>query len=96
MILDRGACEWLALEITTDPVTTPTQWEATFDDEVTWVAASDIGGNSAWLIAGPDYAGTSTPDFTTANSTTTTVKVRLIDDPETVIRHAAKVTTKNL
>ena len=95
MTIDPHACEWLKLNIVTEPATGPTDWEASFDSEVTWVTAQNIDGNSAWLIAGPDYAGASTPAFTTAKKITR-VKVRLIDDPETVIRYATKIDTKEL
>ncbi len=95
MTIDSHACEWLKLNIVTEPATGPTDWEATFDQEGTWITAQDIDGNSAWLIAGPDYAGASTPDFTT-NLASTRVKVRLVDNPETVIRVATRIETKEL
>lgn len=95
MTLDSHACEWLKLNIVTEPETEPTDWAASFDSEATWVTAHDVDGNSGWLIAGPDYDGASLPDFTTTKATTR-VKVRLIDDPETVIRYATRIQTKEL
>lgn len=95
MILDSAACEWMKLAIATEPATTPTDWEASFDGGLTWVSASNVDGNSAWLIAGPDYDGAATPDFATETASTR-VKLRLIDDPETVIRSASRISTKNL
>jgi hypothetical protein len=47
------------------------------------------------LVAGPEYDGPSTPDFTTS-ADSTRVKIRLIDNPETVIRGTTRISTKNL
>lgn len=95
MNIDKAACEWMKKAITTTPATQPTDWEASIDGGTTWVTASDIDGNSAWLVAGPEYTGPSTPDFTTS-ADSTRVKIRLIDNPETVIRGTTRISTKNL
>ena len=95
MIIDAAACEWMKLSITTEPATTPTDWEASIDEGTTWVSAQDVGGLSGWLVAGPDYAGVSTPDFTTALGVVK-VKVRLIDLPETIIAVAPRIDTQVL
>lgn len=94
MILDRAACEWFKLAITTEPVTGPTDWEASIDGGETWVSAHDVEDNSGWLVAGPDYDGAASPDFTLTSSVH--VKVRLSDNPETVIRTAPNITVRNL
>lgn len=95
MKIDSAACEYYKLAIDTTPATAPTDWEASIDDGTTYVAATEVDDKSAWLVAGPDYEGGSTPDFVTANSSES-VKVRLIDNPETVIRPAPRITTTGL
>lgn len=88
MKLDPAGCEWYKLEITTDPATIPTDWEASIDGGTTYETAVDVGGDPAWLTAGPDYVPGPTPTFVVTASRTH-VKVRLIDNPETVIRSSA-------
>lgn len=85
----------MKLAIVTEPSVEADAWEASIDDGETWVTASDVEDTSAWLVAGPDYGGGETPAFTTAK-VSTHVKIRLIDAPETVIRTAPRITTKNL
>lgn len=95
MILDLAACEWMKLVIVTEPATTSTAWEASIDDGTAWTPAQAVDDASGWLVAGPNYDGDSVPEFTIPSGTTR-VKVRLIDDPETVIRYAERITCKNL
>lgn len=95
MIIDNKACEWMKLTIVTEPATVATDWEASIDDGLTYVTAQNVDSASAWLVAGPDYAGAEFPDFTTVTASTH-VKVRLIEAPETVIRSAPRITTKDL
>lgn len=97
MILDQAACEWMKLALVTEPVTVPTDWEASIDGGTTWVTATAIDASSAWLTAGPNYAGPEAPDFTiTTTPSTTRVKVRLVEAPETVIRSATRISVKDL
>jgi hypothetical protein len=95
MILDLAACEWFKLSIVTEPATTPTDWEASVDDGVTWEQAQAVDAVSGWLIAGPAYTGGASPDFTVAAGDTR-VKVRLVAAPETVIHTGGWVTAADL
>lgn len=85
MRLDRHGREYYKPGVTTDPAVDPTDWEASFDGGETWVAAIDDGGQAAWLVAGPDAAaGTAVAVITRS----VTPKVRLLDNPEIVVRDA--------
>lgn len=104
MILDSAACEWYGLKIDTVPDAPSTDWEASFDEGATYLPATPIAGVidgqtveglAGWLIAGPNYDGDSEPDFATAVAYTP-VKVRLIDNPETVIHDAPRIETCGL
>lgn len=92
MDLSRHGREDYTLEITTDPVTAPTDWEASFDGGRTWhTAVEDDDGFSAWLVAGrqaPDTVGDPGVELGTDSEPV----VRLIDDPEVIIRDAPFIT----
>jgi hypothetical protein len=85
MILHRNGREYYALDITTTPSTVPTDWQASFDGGSTWVAALNVSGHPAWLLAGASAdIGTSVAVL----SGRVRPQVRLIAAPEIVVRDA--------
>jgi hypothetical protein len=70
--LDRHGREYYKPGVTTDPAVDPTDWEASFDGGETWVAAIDDGGQAAVAVI----------------TRSVTPKVRLLDNPEIVVRDA--------
>lgn len=88
MKLDPQAREFYRLKITTDPVSLPEAWEASFNEGLNYYPAANLSGWSVWLLAGPDVAlGAAVAVITHA----ITPKVRLIANPEVVVRGAPKV-----
>lgn len=85
MILSTFGREYYALTITTTPVTQPTDWEASFDGGTTWVGASNVNGNSAWLVRGTSAAAGSA---VAVISRSVSPLVRLTTNPELVVRGA--------
>lgn len=81
--------EYYKLTIATDPATSTTDWEASFDSGETWTAATDVDGASAWLVAGHDAES---PDPSAiVLPTSARPLVRLIDNPEVVVRRASSI-----
>lgn len=87
MNLDRLAREYYRVAVTTDPVSTSTDWAATFDGGATWVDAVDVDGDSAWLVAGPD----ADPDDAVVITASMTPRLRMVDNPEIVVRRAPSI-----
>lgn len=87
MILSPQGREYYALTITTTPATQPTDWAASFDHGATWVTATAVDGNSAWLVAG----ASADPTGAVVVRTKTSPLVRLLDNPEIVVRSAPTI-----
>lgn len=89
MELSRFAREFYGLEVTTTPATTATDWSASFDGGKTWTPAIDVDGHSGWLVAGRQ----ADPTGAAARlSSGVTPLVRLIANPEIVVRSAPPIT----
>lgn len=88
MILSTYGREYYAVAITTLPATDPTDWEASFDGGATFFDATSVNGNSAWLVAGPSADATGAVAVLTRPIVP---KVRLIADPEVVVRSAPRI-----
>lgn len=88
MILNPRGREYYALQITTTPATTATDWSASFDGGSTWSVAVNVSGYSAWLVAG-SLAALGTAVATVSSSVTPLV--RLTANPEIVVRDAPKI-----
>ena len=84
MNLDRHGREYYKLTITTDPATTPTEWEASFDGGSTWVGATDVDGDASWLVEGPDAPPPVVGKVLAPGPVHP--RVRLIEDPEVIVR----------
>lgn len=89
MDLSRFAREYYELTLTTDPVSAPADWEASFDAGQTWVDATNVGGKSAWLVAG--RAADDTGAVAVLRHSVTPL-VRLTAAPEIVVRDAPDIT----
>lgn len=88
MKLSRYGRENLKMTITTDPPLT--DWEASFDGGVTWVAGTPEDDQTWWLLAGPDVEQETAVAVLSRGSHP--VMVRAIDDPEIIVRSATSVT----
>lgn len=96
MQLNRHGREYYELQITTttssgDPIPAD-GWEASFDNGVTWVAATvvthDTTDWSAWLVAGPNAeVGAAVAVITES----LIPLVRTTDNPEIVVDYAPKI-----
>lgn len=93
MRLHVEAAEYYRLTITTDPSTPAADWQASFDGAATWHDAEVVSDTSAWLVAGPSFVGSgpSNPDAIVLTGSSRPL-IRLLDDPETVIRSAPSIT----
>lgn len=95
MNLRPEAREFYAPTITTDPAITA--WDASFDDEVTWVAGESVGNDKfRWLVNGPDFDPTGQVDADSSELPlgSTVPIVRASDDPEVIYRKAPKISVK--
>jgi hypothetical protein len=75
------------LTIVTDPQIT--DWEASFDGGLTWVAGEPTirdANTWRWLVAGPGFTGDTTPAATVAQSMAPLI--RAVDTPEVLVEHA--------
>lgn len=91
MNLDPHARRYYRLEIDVVPgAFAPTEWEASFDDGVTWVRAISVEGLPAWLIAGP-LVPAAAPAVAVIPLGSTTPRVRLIADNEIEVREAPTI-----
>lgn len=104
MNIDRHAREWYAISVVTLPPVPATSWQASFDDEVTWASGTDVTGYDddgtqvtgvGWLLAGPDYDETLSPNpagtITLPDVRIIRTKIRLLDNPEVPIRDAPNI-----
>lgn len=102
MKLDRDACEYLLVTIAAkyaDGTDVPLDaWEASFDKKETWlpaeivtVAAEPAGDFAAWLLAGPDASEQDQTEADLVLTANTDYHLRLVDNPETVIRKGGVV-----
>lgn len=89
MQLKNSGREYYELTITTDVASIPTDWSASFDNGSTWFTAVNVGGKSAWLLAGP-AAAIGTAVFQLSKSVVPLV--RLTANPEIIIRNAPEIT----
>ncbi len=82
MRLEPAGREFYKLDITTEPAVTA--WEASFDGGTTWQPSTDVGGLSAWLIAGPGAEVGTAVHVAPLGRTVPTL--RAVDNPEIIIR----------
>lgn len=90
MQLNPRACEYYRLAITATPPVTSAAWELSVDGGATWTAATVVDGLPAWLVRGPDYAGDQTDTALLVSATVRPI-LRLIDDPETIVRTSPSI-----
>lgn len=92
MNLHPTACEPYDLKLTTVPTVTPDQWEASFDDSVTWHEPARVDGEWAtWDVAGPDADTTDAPDAVVLPLGVTFPLVRCKEPPHVTVRNAAAI-----
>lgn len=97
MNLRPEAREFYVIEIPTDPQLTV--WEASFDNEATWVDGEAVPATDnwfRWLVSGPDFdpTGQVVADSEELTLGSTVPIVRASDDPEVIYRKAPKITVK--
>lgn len=89
MKLHTQACEYYRLDITTEPAVLAGNWQLSLDRGDTWIGATVVDGLSAWLLAGPDYEGGENAIPITKGLIRPLL--RLIDNPETIVRGAPSI-----
>lgn len=89
MKLSPHACEYYRLRIDSTPSVSSSAWELSVDGGETWHTGAVVEGLPAWLVCGPDYDG---PEpAITVSSTLSRPLIRLIDNPETIVRRTPKI-----